>query len=98
MASLAAAIPPHALAQQPAPVQNRPATLDLAAIRRDAAKLAEIRSLLADPDPNVRLLAMREVIRSGDGVQRQIAVEAGSTSADSSMVELALRSVMARPC
>ena len=79
-------------AQSPAPV--RPAALDVAAIRRDAAKLEEIRGLLSDPDPNVRLLSMREIMKSGDPVQRQLAMDAGLTSADASMVELALRAIL----
>lgn len=79
-------------AQSPAPV--RPAVLDPAAIRRDAAKLGEVRGLLSDPDPNVRILTMREIMKSGDPVQRQLAMDAGLTSADASMVELALRAIL----
>lgn len=75
--------------------QARPATLDPAAIRREATKLAELRALLADPDPNVRLLTMREFARSGDAVQRQLVIEAGLSSAEAALQEAALRAVLA---
>lgn len=95
VALLTAAVPAPGLAQPTAPAQNRPAPLDLDTVRRDAARLAEIRGLLADPDPNVRMLTMRETLRAGNPAQRQLALEAGLASADSAMVELALRSVLA---
>lgn len=75
--------------------QARPAGLDPAAIRREAAKLAELRALLADPDPNVRLLTIREVARNGDAAQRQLAIEAGVSSAESIVQEAALRAMFA---
>ena len=68
---------------------------DPAAIRRQAAQLAEFRALLADPDPTVRLLTLREAIRAGDATQRQMAIEMGLASNESAMLELALRGVMA---
>lgn len=75
--------------------QARPAGLDPAAIRREAAKLAELRALLADPDPNVRLLTIREVARNGDIAQRQLAIEVGLSSAESVVQEAALRAMFA---
>ena len=81
-------------AQQQATPARPVVSLDAAAIRREAARLGEVRGLLADPDPNVRLLAMRKIMDSGDPVERQLAMQAGLASADSAMVELALRSMM----
>ena len=82
-------------AAQPAPAQQaRPGTLDLASIRRQAAQLAEVRAALADPDPNVRLLAIREIARNGDSVQRQLAIETGLASAETAMQEVAIRAMM----
>ena len=75
--------------------QARSAALDPAAIRREAAKLAELRALLADSDPNVRLLTIREVARNGDAAQRQLAIEAGLSSAEGALQEAALRALMA---
>lgn len=75
--------------------QARSAALDPAAIRREAVKLAELRALLADPDPNVRLLTIREVARNGDAAQRQLAIEAGLSSAEGALQEAALRALMA---
>ena len=75
--------------------QARSAELDPAAIRREAAKLAELRALLADSDPNVRLLTIREVARNGDAAQRQLAIEAGLSSAEGALQEAALRALMA---
>lgn len=75
--------------------QTRPAAFDPAAIRREAAKLAELRALLADSDSNVRLLTIREVARSGDAAQRQIVIEAGLSSAEGALQEAALRAVLA---
>ena len=72
-----------------------PVAFDPAAIRREAAKLAELRALLADPDPNVRLLTMRDVARSGDAIQRQVAIEAGLSSSEGALQEAALRAVLA---
>lgn len=66
MALLTAAVPAPVLAQQAAPAQNRTGTLDLTAVRRDAAKMDVLRGLLADPGPNVRMLTMREMLRSGN--------------------------------
>lgn len=70
------------------------AVLDAGAIRKQAAQLSEVRSLLADPDPNVRLLAIREIAKSGDPIQRQLAIDAGLSSAETSMQEVALRAVV----
>ena len=98
IAFMAAALPVcsdlPALAQQPAAQQARPGSLDIASIRRQAAQLAEVRAVLADPDPNIRLLAIREIARAGDPVQRQIAIEMGLASAESAMQEVAIRALM----
>ncbi len=92
-----------ALAWAPAEAQQAKAVeparaapvFDAAAIRRQAAQLAEFRTLLADPDPTVRLLTLREAIRAGDATQRQMAIEMGLASNESEMLELALRGMMA---
>ena len=73
---------------------DRPATLDVASIRRQASQLTDIRAILADPDPNVRLLAIREIARNGDAVQRQTAIETGLSSAETAMQEVAIRAMM----
>ena len=75
--------------------QTRPVAFDSAAIRREAAKLAELRALLADSDPNVRLLTIREIARIGDAAQRQVVIEAGLSSAEGALQEAALRAVLA---
>lgn len=79
---------------KPAEAPRPQATFDAASIRRQAGGLAEFRAMLADPDSNVRLLAMREAIRVGDASQRQMAIEAGLASNESSMVEVALRGIL----
>ena len=79
---------------KPAEPPRTQATFDAASIRRQAGVLAEFRAMLADPDSNVRLLAMREAIRVGDASQRQMAIEAGLASNESSMVEVALRGIL----
>lgn len=86
------ALPP-AVAQQAATPRPVPSNQD--AIRQDAAQIAKERALLADPDPNVRLLALREYARSADPIQSQIAIEAGLSSAELAMQEVALRAVLA---
>ena len=79
---------------KPAEAPRPQATFDAASIRRQAGGLAEFRTMLADPDSNVRLLAMREAIRVGDASQRQMAIEAGLASNESSMLEIALRGIL----
>lgn len=69
-------------------------TFDAANIRRQAAQMAEFRALLSDPDPTVRLITMREAIRAGDAGQRQMAIDAGLSSSESAMLDIALRGVM----
>ena len=92
---LASLAPLAGRAQQP-PASPRPAVvLDAGAIRKQAAQMAEVRGLLSDPDPNVRLLAIREIARSGDPIQRQLAIDAGLSSAETSMQQVALRAVVA---
>ena len=88
-------LPTASQAQSPAkPEPPRPAaTFDAASIRRQAAQLAEFRSLLADPDSTVRLLTMREAMRAGDATQRQLAIDAGLASNESAMMEQALRGI-----
>jgi hypothetical protein len=80
--------------QKPSEAARSGTGFDPAAIRRQAAQLAEFRKLLADPDPSVRLLTMREALRAGDSSQRQLSIEAGLASGESAMIELALRGVM----
>lgn len=70
------------------------ATFDAAAIRRRAAQMTEFQALLADPDPMVRLLTLREAIRAGDELQRRTAIDSGLASNEASMLEQALRGVL----
>ena len=79
---------------KPADAARAPIVLDAAMIRKQAAQMAEFRSLLADPDQNVRLLAMREAIRSGDVFQREMAIEAGLASNESAIMGAALSSIL----
>ena len=79
---------------KPADPPRAAAPFDVASIRRQATQMAEFRALLSDPDSAVRLLAMREAIRAGDATQRQLAIDAGLASNESSMVEQALRGIM----
>lgn len=82
------------LAQQTPTQTARPSTLDMAGIRRQAAELTDVRAALADPDPNIRLLTIREIARTGDAVQRQLAIETGLSSAESALQEVAIRAMM----
>ena len=79
---------------KPAEPPRTQATFDAASIRRQASGLAEFRAMLADPDSNVRFLAMHEAFRVGDASQRQLAIEAGLASNESSMLEMALRGIL----
>ena len=81
--------------QKPAEASRVAKAIDPAAIRRQAAQLAEFRALLSDPDPNVRLLMMREAIANGDPTQHDLAIEAGLASNEVSMLNAALRGVLA---
>lgn len=94
-ATLALGSLPSWAQQKAADAPHAAATFDAAVIRRQAAQLAEFRALLADPDPNVRLLTLREAFRAGDAVQRQIAIEIGLASSESAMIEVALRGMLA---
>ena len=91
---LAAMISLCAKAQQPPAPPRSAVVLDAGAIRKQAAQMAEVRGLLSDPDPNVRLLAVREISKSGDPIQRQLALDAGLSSAEASLQEVALRAVV----
>lgn len=93
--ALALSCAPAGAQQRPPDPPRPPVTFDPAAIRRQAAQLAEFKALLADPDPIVRLLTMRETIRAGDAMQRQMAIEIGLASNESAMVEMALRGLLA---
>jgi hypothetical protein len=83
-------------AQQPQKAAEPPRTVkafDPAAIRRQAAQIAEFRASLADPDATVRLLTMQEAIANGDPNQRDLAIEAGLASNESIMLNAALRAI-----
>ena len=88
-----------ASAQQSAkPLASGPAAvagINAGSIRQRAAKAAEFRALLADPDPTVRLLTIQDAIAGGDPAQRQMAIEAGLASNESSLLDAALRGVLA---
>ena len=68
-----------------------PSVLDTQALRREATQLQELRTILADPDPNFRLLALRAIARGTDPLQKRIAVQLGLASADAEIHEMALR-------
>ena len=85
----------EANAQKPAEPPHTTKPFDPAAIRRQAAQMAEIRTALSDADPTVRLLTMREVIANGDPIQRDYAIEAGLASSESVMMNMALRGILA---
>ena len=87
-----------ALAFKPAAAQqkpNGPVRLDAAEIRRQATQLAELRSLLSDPNPDVRFFTMREAILKGDEVQRSTAIDVGLASNETKMIELAVGGMLA---
>ena len=89
--TLASPMPAESATPEPA----RPAPVDSGALRREAAQIATIRALLADPDPTVRLLAVRDYARSPNPIQSQLAIEAGLSSTELAMQEVALRAVLA---
>jgi hypothetical protein len=60
-------------------------------IRAQSQRMREYRALLADPDSNVRLAALDEMLKSGEPALRELAFEAGFASADQNMRALALR-------
>jgi hypothetical protein len=60
-------------------------------IRAQAQRMKEYRALLADPDSNVRLAALDEMLKSSEPALRELAFEAGFASADQNMRALALR-------
>jgi len=61
-------------------------------IRAQAQRMKEYRALLADPDSNVRLAALDEMLKSSEPALRELAFEAGFASADQNMRALTLRS------
>jgi hypothetical protein len=60
-------------------------------IRAQSQRMREYRALLADPDSNVRLAALDEMLKSSEPALRELAFEAGFASADQAMRALALR-------
>jgi hypothetical protein len=60
-------------------------------IRAQSQRMKEYRALLADPDSNVRLAALDEMLKSGEAAMRELAFDAGFASADQNMRALALR-------
>jgi hypothetical protein len=60
-------------------------------IRAQSQRMKEYRALLADPDSNLRLAALDEMLKSNDAALRELAFEAGFASADQNMRALALR-------
>lgn len=60
-------------------------------IRAQSQRMREYRALLGDPDSNVRLAALDEMLKSSEPALRELAFEAGFASADQSMRALALR-------
>jgi len=60
-------------------------------IRAQSQRMREYRALLADPDSNVRLAALDEMLKSSEPAMHELAFEAGFASADQNMRALALR-------
>src|SRR2546422_232333 len=60
-------------------------------IRAQSQRMKEYRALLADPDSNVRLAALDEMLKSSEPAMRELAFEAGFASADQNMRALTLR-------
>ena len=60
-------------------------------IREAAGRLARFRKLLEDPDANVRLAALNEMLTSSEVAVRELAFKLGFASPDSEMRSLALR-------
>ena len=60
-------------------------------IRAQSQRMKEYRALLADPDSNVRLAALDEMLKSNEAALRELAFDAGFASADQNMRALALR-------
>jgi hypothetical protein len=85
---------PGALAQATQP--GKAETLDPAQIKARAQRIKDMRALLSDPDQNVRLAALDEMIKSGDPVMQEVAFETGFASADSAMRSVALRAKLAK--
>ena len=60
-------------------------------IRAQSQRMREYRALLGDPDSNVRLAALDEMLKSSEPALRELAFEAGFASADQNMRALTLR-------
>jgi hypothetical protein len=60
-------------------------------IRAQAQRMKEYRALLADPDSNIRLATLDEMLASTEPAIRELAFDAGFASADQNMRALALR-------
>ncbi len=60
-------------------------------IRAQSQRMKEFRALLADPDSNIRLAALDEMLKSNEPAMRELAFDAGFASADQNMRALALR-------
>ena len=61
------------------------------AMSAQSQRMKEYRALLADPDSNVRLAALDEMLKSSEPAMRELAFEAGFASADQNMRALTLR-------
>lgn len=87
-------IPSHATESswtQAAPIVVAQASPSIDKIRAQSQRMKEYRALLADPDSNLRLAALDEMLKSSDAAMRELAFEAGFASADQNMRALALR-------
>lgn len=78
---------------EPAPMITAQTTTAPSAdkIRAQSQRMKEYRALLADPDSNVRLAALDEMLKSSEPALRELAFEAGFASADQNMRALTLR-------
>ena len=93
--SMAAMVMSLSLAPWPLAAQtSSAATADQ--IRARAARLKELRDLLNDREPTVRLAAFSELVNSPDPTSQELGFEAGFNSADGAIRALALRKRLAR--
>jgi len=60
-------------------------------LHQEAAQLQELRGRLNNPDPTVRMLALRSVARSNNPLHKRLAISLGISSADAEVHEMAVR-------
>jgi len=91
LAASSYAADPHWLKTTPVVIAQTTTAPSADRIRAQSQRMREYRALLADPDSNVRLAALDEMLKSSEPALRELAFEAGFASADQNMRALALR-------